>query len=300
MSMYTSLDPDLLRAPTPARACQRLLPAECDQYANSYDHRSHHKSDEVHGSSARHREFRQRAADRRDPQEGFEQGKHLAHVSRHWRLIIHVHSPSGDESLQTIAFPTKDIQTGRKVAARSPATESAAATGSARIIRTHADSATANMPLIRIIGSVALLLSTSVMATESVEVANSRYDAQLAQSLGADELGMRSYVLVILKTGPTKVPTGSERDEMFKGHFANMKRLSAEGKLALAGPLDGVDGWRGLFVFAVADIEQAKELVATDPVIIQGEMIAEYHKYFGSAALMQVRDTHDKIAKKKF
>jgi len=30
------------------------------------------------------------------------------------------------------------------------------------------------------------------------------------------------------------------------------------GTLALAGPLDGVDGWRGLFVLAVADIEEAR------------------------------------------
>ena len=105
---------------------------------------------------------------------------------------------------------------------------------------------------------------------------------------------------MILKTGPNKVPVGAERDEMFKGHFANINRLSAEGKLALAGPFDGVDGWRGLFVFAVPDIEEAKKLVATDPVIAKGEMVAEYHKYYGSAALMLVKDAHDRVAKKRF
>jgi uncharacterized protein YciI len=126
------------------------------------------------------------------------------------------------------------------------------------------------------------------------------YDAALATSVGADERGMRSYVLVILKTGPTRVPDGPERDEMFRGHFANMQRLSDEGKLALAGPLDGVDGWRGLFVFAVADLEEARALTATDPVIVKGEMVAEYHKYYGSAALMTVRDTHKRVQKKSF
>ena len=126
------------------------------------------------------------------------------------------------------------------------------------------------------------------------------YDAELARSLGANETGMRSYVFVLLKTGPNKVPAGAERDEMFKGHFANMSRLGKEGKLALAGPLDGVDGWRGLYVFAVAEIEEARQLVASDPVIIKGEMVAEYHKYFGSAALMLVNDAHAKIAKKRF
>jgi uncharacterized protein YciI len=124
------------------------------------------------------------------------------------------------------------------------------------------------------------------------------YDKALADKVGADENGMRQYVLVILKTGPTRVPDGPKRDEMFRGHFANMQRLSDAGKLVLAGPLDKVDGWRGLFIFAVTDIDEAKELVATDPVVIEGEMVAEYHTYYGSAALMLVPETHGKISKK--
>jgi uncharacterized protein YciI len=125
------------------------------------------------------------------------------------------------------------------------------------------------------------------------------YDEQLAQSLGADERGMRHYVFVVLKTGPTRVPDGPKREEMFRGHFANMNRLAAEGKLAVAGPFDGVEGWRGLFIFAVDDIEEARKLVATDPVIVNGEMVAEYHKLYSSAALMLVPKTHDKITKKR-
>jgi len=124
------------------------------------------------------------------------------------------------------------------------------------------------------------------------------YDAELATRLGADDRGMRRYVLVLLKTGPNRVPDGPERTEMFRGHFANMKRLADEGQLVLAGPLDGVDGWRGLFVFAVPSIDEARQLAATDPVLVKGEMVAEYHAYYGSAALMLVREVHDRLAKK--
>ena len=123
------------------------------------------------------------------------------------------------------------------------------------------------------------------------------YDAALAARLGGDEHGMRQYVMVILKTGPTPKPKGKERDEMFKGHFANIQRLADEGKLVLAGPFDGVDGWRGMFVFAVKDIAEARQLTATDPVISSGEMVAEYHQYYGSAALMQVNEIHARITK---
>lgn len=123
-------------------------------------------------------------------------------------------------------------------------------------------------------------------------------DAELAKSLGANENGMRAYILVLLKTGPKKVAAGPERTRMFEGHFANITRLAGEGKLAVAGPLDGVDGLRGLFVLATDDIDVAKSYVAADPVIINGEMVAEYHKFYSSAALMAVNEIHNKISKK--
>jgi uncharacterized protein YciI len=145
----------------------------------------------------------------------------------------------------------------------------------------------------------AIICCASPARPVPAQQAGPAYDAELAARLGADDMGMRSYVLVVLKTGPTPLPKGPERDEMFRGHFANMKRLSDEGKLVLAGPLDGVDGWRGLFIFAVRSIDEAKQLAATDPVLIKGEMVAEYHRYFGSAALMMVREVHEKIAKKR-
>jgi len=138
----------------------------------------------------------------------------------------------------------------------------------------------------------------AVSAQEPELPPNPAYDETLARAAGADEYGMRSYVLVILKTGPTPVPAGPERDEMFRGHFANMKRLAEEGKLVLAGPFDGEGGWRGMFVFDVAEVADAEALVATDPVVKNGEMVAECHKLYSSAALHFINQTHKKLAKK--
>lgn len=124
-----------------------------------------------------------------------------------------------------------------------------------------------------------------------------QFDEALAKSLGADQRGMRSYVFVLLKTGPNKMAAGPERDAMFKGHFANITRLAKEKKLVVAGPYDGVEGWRGMFIFAVADIEEARQLVATDPVISSGEMVAEYHKLYSTAGLMMINEIHGKLSK---
>ena len=150
--------------------------------------------------------------------------------------------------------------------------------------------------MLAVLGLAALGAASPAMAESATPP--SSYDEALAKTVGADEYGMRSYVMVILKTGPNKMPEGPERSEMFKGHFANMKRLAEEGKLAVAGPFDGAEGWRGMFIFAVSDIDEAKALVATDPVIKSGEMVAEYHNYYGSAALMMVNQQHARLARK--
>jgi uncharacterized protein YciI len=142
------------------------------------------------------------------------------------------------------------------------------------------------------------LSATLAEAQPAPSAAVPAFEPALAKSVGADELGMRKYVLVILKSGPNRMAAGPERDEMFKGHFANMKRLADAGKLALAGPFDGADGWRGLFILAVPDIDEARQLVATDPVVASGEMVPEFHKYYGTAALMLVSNWHAKVAEK--
>ena len=145
-----------------------------------------------------------------------------------------------------------------------------------------------------------LIAPLNAGAQTAVSASATGYDSTLAASVGADDYGMHRYVLVILKTGPKPMPKGPERDAMFKGHFANMNRLADEGILVHAGPLDAVDGWRGLFILAVDSIATAKRHVATDPVIINGEMVAEYHTHYGSAALKLVNGLHKRLEKKKF
>lgn len=143
--------------------------------------------------------------------------------------------------------------------------------------------------------AICSLVLLNALTVQAQEVPT--YDAAKAQAWGANEQGLRPYVFVLLKTGPKRMPDGPARNEMFKGHFANMERLAKEGLLAYSGPLDGVEGLRGLFIFATGDMEAARRAVDTDPVITSGEMVAELHKHFGSAALMAVNEWHSKLVK---
>lgn len=127
----------------------------------------------------------------------------------------------------------------------------------------------------------------------------SAYDSVLAEEVGADDYGMRSYVLVILMTGPkdAEITDKDRRDELFAGHFSNMGKLAEEGKLVLAGPLDGGEK-RGLYIFNTASLEEAEEIVMTDPAVVAGIFTPELTKYYGSAALMKINELHKKIQKK--
>jgi len=129
----------------------------------------------------------------------------------------------------------------------------------------------------------------------------STYDASLAKKLGADERGMKMYVLCILKTGPKDAEVkGKERDDIFAGHFANISRLADEGKLAVAGPFGKNDkAYRGLYVFNVPTIEEAEKLVVLDPGVKAGVFVPEMTLWYATAALMVTPELHKKLEKPK-
>jgi uncharacterized protein YciI len=130
-------------------------------------------------------------------------------------------------------------------------------------------------------------------------VATSIYDADLARKLGADDRGMKMYVLCILKTGPKDGEfTGKARDDIFAGHFSNIGRLADEGKLAIAGPFEKNDrSYRGLYIFNVPTIAEAEKLVVLDPAVKAGVFVPELTLWYGSAALMATPDIHKRIQK---
>jgi uncharacterized protein YciI len=142
-------------------------------------------------------------------------------------------------------------------------------------------------------------LSDWEKASGSAPIASSIYDAELARKLGADERGMKMYVLCILKTGPKDGEfTGKARDDIFAGHFANIGRLADEGKLAIAGPFEKNDkSYRGLYIFNVPTIAEAEKLVVLDPAVKAGVFVPELTLWYGSAALMATPDIHKRIQK---
>jgi len=127
---------------------------------------------------------------------------------------------------------------------------------------------------------------------------NSEYNKSLADSLGADDYGMKSYSLVMLKTGGGRIEDKAKVDSLFRGHLDNIGRLAADGKIIVAGPLEKNDNeYRGIFIFDEQDKSKVAELLQTDPAIKADLLAYDIYRWYGSAALPVYLKTHAKIEK---
>jgi uncharacterized protein YciI len=144
-----------------------------------------------------------------------------------------------------------------------------------------------------------LLLFISLFT--AAQKTNPIYDSVLAKKLGADDFGMKKYVLVILKTGTNTTTEKRFIDSCFGGHMKNISRLVEIGKLIVAGPLGKNEKtYRGIFILNVPTIAEANELVQTDPAVKAGLLAAELFQWYGSAALAEYLPASDKVWKTGF
>ena len=144
---------------------------------------------------------------------------------------------------------------------------------------------------------ITAILFSSILFSQEKELIN--FNAELAKEMGADDYGMRKYVMAFLKAGPNRTTDKAEASKLQAAHMANIGRLAEEGKLAIAGPFLDNGELRGIYIFNVETIEEAKKLTETDPAIKAGSLVMELHPWYGSAALGLVNKYHDTISKVK-
>jgi len=135
----------------------------------------------------------------------------------------------------------------------------------------------------------------------SILMAQETYDPALAEQYYADDYGMKTYIIAFLKKGAeVEKYSAEERSEIQQNHMANIQRLAATGKLILAGPFIDDQEMRGIYLFDVPTIEEARELTSTDPAVQAGVLSMDLKAWYGSAALTSIPALHSKIQKTKF
>lgn len=137
-----------------------------------------------------------------------------------------------------------------------------------------------------------LLLTLGLQAQEK-----SAYDAELAERLGADERGMRSWYMAILQIGPDRTQDSLTAATIQKGHMDHISAMADAGKLALAGPFIENNLYRGIFILDAATMEEAEALVQDDPAIRSGRLKAIILPWYGSAAIGEINAIHRRITK---
>lgn len=149
----------------------------------------------------------------------------------------------------------------------------------------------------------AILFSALFLSAVSVkgQTTNPKYDEALAKKVGADDFGMKQYVFVVLKSGGNQSKDQKVKDSCFAGHLKNIKRLADARQLLVAGPFGKNDkDFRGLFILNVPTVEEAQQLLQTDPAIKADFLKPEMFPWYGSAALSEYLDASDKVWKKGF
>ena len=78
------------------------------------------------------------------------------------------------------------------------------------------------------------------------------------------------------KWTPEKTP---QTEEIQKAHLANIGRLAEMKKLVVAGPFGDNGNLRGIFVFRVSSLEEARSLTLTDPAVQAGRLALDLHPW---------------------
>ncbi|HKI54638.1 MAG TPA: YciI family protein [Anaerolineales bacterium] len=100
----------------------------------------------------------------------------------------------------------------------------------------------------------------------------------------AEQMGMTIYYVFLLKKGPTWSPDSTpEINALQEAHLANLRQLAEMGKLVINGPL--LDSFatsgeiRGIGALKAGSLEEAQELISTDPMVKIGRLVFELHTW---------------------
>jgi len=148
--------------------------------------------------------------------------------------------------------------------------------------------------LIAFVFAATLCFGQSNIQTEPV-----KYDSVLAKKLGADDYGMKGYVMVILNAGPAKVTDRDKWNKTMAAHMKLMDTWTNEGKIMFAGPFMQENDMQEVFILQVKSVDEAKSLTDTDPAVAAGIFTVECHLWYGPAALQEITPLNKALQKKK-
>jgi uncharacterized protein YciI len=108
-------------------------------------------------------------------------------------------------------------------------------------------------------------------------LASSLAPGQTGEAVRSDR--MTTVYIVFLKKGP-HWSESHDATALQNAHLANIRAMWHAKKLIVAGPLGDDGDLRGIFVFQVPSLEDAKALTASDPAVMEGHLVGEIHPWW--------------------
>ena len=97
---------------------------------------------------------------------------------------------------------------------------------------------------------------------------------------------MTTYVMGLLRKGPKWTAEDNAYTlSIQEGHMANIKKMAATGKLIVAGPFSDNGDLRGVFIFKLKSVDEARAMVDADPAVRAGRLVVELHPWFAAEGL---------------
>ncbi len=141
---------------------------------------------------------------------------------------------------------------------------------------------------------IAIALLTTSLWFSQAALAQEKSEPQPAakpttESQKAPEIpeGMTVYYMGLLSRGPKWTPEKTaETNRIQEEHMAHIRSMGESGKLVIAGPfLDGGQ-LRGIFVFKVSTLEEAKAMAEADPAVKAGRLQVEIHPWMVAKGIL--------------
>ncbi|MFZ0391405.1 MAG: YciI family protein [Calditrichia bacterium] len=98
--------------------------------------------------------------------------------------------------------------------------------------------------------------------------------------------GMEHYIVGLLFRGDTfKNDPAVDQDELLEAHVRHLNRMEEKGFLVGAGPITDDGNLRGILIFRMDSVEQARQLAAADPALQAGALKMELFPWWGPAGI---------------
>src|SRR5262245_56888704 len=99
---------------------------------------------------------------------------------------------------------------------------------------------------------------------------------------GPCEDQMTTYWVGLVRKGPAwKAGNSPELRKLQEEHQAHIMKMAETGKLLLAGPFLDDGDLRGMGIYRVESLEEAKAMADQDPAVKAGHLVREWHPWYG-------------------